>query len=64
MKTDTKIRRNILLSKEVVCCDNLPMLVDMPETLTCQVCGKKFMNLVTGVQHSFTGVWTIHNNYQ
>lgn len=60
----TEIKRNVLISKELSCCDDLPMLVDMPETLTCQVCGRTFMNLVTGVQHPFEGVWTVHNNYQ
>ena len=56
--------RDVLISNELKCCDDLPMLVDMPETLTCQVCGKGFMNLTTGVQEPFVGVLTVDKIYK
>ena len=53
----------VYISNEMYCCDGLPMLVKMPETLICQVCEQKFMNLVTGVEKVFIGVLTKDNIY-
>jgi hypothetical protein len=56
--------RDVLISNEFKCCDDLPMLVQMPETLTCQVCGKSYMELMRGVQHPFVGVLTVDKVYK
>ena len=53
----------VYVSKEVICCNDLPTLVDMPETLTCQICGKNYMNLVTGVRKAYIGILTTDKTY-
>lgn len=63
MKDELK-SRDVLISTEMKCCDDLPMLVDLPETLTCQVCGKSYMELMRGVQKPFVGVLTVDNVYK
>ena len=55
--------RDVYISKETKCCDDLPMLVKMPETLICQKCKRSFMNLMTGVREPFIGVKTVNGIY-